>query len=1043
MTVTIPSPLVDAIRDGRTILFLGSGASKGAKDKAGNCIPTAQELANLLANEFLDSTFVDNELRVVYDLACSERDVRTIQRRVYEIINKFQPPPHHFLIPSFAWAGIATTNYDLLVERAYENAPTTLQTLLPNVNDRDGAADRVGVRSVLYVKLHGCISRYQETTPPLVNSTEQLIAYRSGRKGQFDTFLEWAKTKTIVFTGYSFRDSNMRTLLDEIIREGDNRPRHYMVDPAISDIESRYWRERRIETVNATFRAFLETIDQEIVTHQRTLGALAADTIAKSTISRFISTPGAIESRNLQAYLESHIEHVSQELDPVPDEPKRFYSGFGLGWYPIAANLDVRQPIVDDVLAEHVAAASVAARQSLVVIKGHAGAGKSVVLRRVCWEAAKKYKRLCFFADRQHVIESQYFEEIFRLTNVPVFLFVDNLADHRSGVQAVMGLAKNMTSELVVIGTETYPIWNVACDELEPLVTNTQSMRYLSEPNIVALVEKLEKHGSLGYLQNLTQEDRVHELQHVHGRQLLVALLEATHGTPLEEIVANEYRSIPTNLARLLYLDICSLFRFGAPVRAGLIARIHDITFDQFRETLFEPLEGVVVLREDRKSGDYVYEARHPYIAHTVYEVAVTSTDERFENVTRILAKLNPSYSYDSEVVARVLRSDNLIQSIGDTHKIRQIYEIAAELFGDFALVYHQRGVFEINASSDLPGLEGAEKYLYQAEEIEPYNRAIQHSFAELDLRRSRMSTDPLQRQSWRQRAVARASKLAKGSSPYPHHTMLKAAVDEVRDALSDAEKDEIEHDARPLAESIASAESVLRRGLEAFPNESILLSEEGNLSNVLAQAVRAEAAFERAYRSNPRSTRTADRLARIKRAKGNYDEAQTILQKCLEHNPGANQIHYQLAMTIRESRPDADFTESDTIVRHLRRAIGGGGQSRQAKFWYARQLTISGRYDEARGIFRELANAPIPFREKKELRGFVRAADGSARPYTGSVTRLVGGTFLRCEAPNLSAYFAPEDLDADMIDLLSVGDTVQFDLAFNLLGPVAVNIRV
>ena len=260
---------------------------------------------------------------------------------------------------------------------------------------------------------------------------------------------------------------------------------------------------------------------------------------------------------------------------------------------------------------------------------------------------------------------------------------------------------------------------------------------------------------------------------------------------------------------------------------------------------------------------------------------------------------------------------------------------------------------------------------------------------------------------------------------------------------MSDVEGDEIEHDARPLAESIANAESVLRRGLEAFPNEPILLSEEGNLSNVLAQAVRAEAAFEKAFRSNPRSTRTADRLARIKRAKGNHVDARTILQRCLEHNPGANQLHYQLAMTIRESKPDADFTEGDTITRHLRRAIGGGGRSRQAKFWYARQLTISGRYDEARAIFRELAGARIPFREKKKVRGLVRNSDGKARPYTGSITRLVGGTFLRCEEPNLSAYFAPEDLDADVIDLLSIGDTVQFDLAFNLLGPVAVNIRL
>ena len=837
MNIAIPQTLITAIKEGRAVLFLGSGASVGAKDKDGKPIPTAQELANILAEEFLDPSFKDAELRAVYDLACSERDVRTIQRRVFEILDRFQPAGHHLLIPSFAWAGIATTNYDLLIERSYENASRPVQRLFPNVNDRDGAPDQVGIQSVLYVKLHGCISRHTEIDPPLINSTEQLISFLSGRKGQFGTFLEWAKTKTIIFAGYSFRDSNMRALLDEIIKEGDNRPRHYIVDPTISDYEARYWSERRIETVKNSFEQFLDGLDRKIETHQRTLGALAAKTVARSSFSRFITTPDARESGDLTSYLASHIEHIGQELDPSPDEPRRFYSGFDLGWYPMVANLDVRQPIVDDILVQHVAATPVGGRQSLVVVKGHAGAGKSVVLRRICWEAAKNYERICFFVARSHIIELERFEEIFHLTNSPVFVFVDNLADHRNGVIGLIKLAKRLNSSLVVIGTETYPTWNAACDELEPFVTDVRDMRYLSEANIVALVEKLRIHKSLGYLQNLTHERRVHELQHVHGRQLLVALLEATHGTPLEEIVANEYHSIPSNLAQILYLDICSLFRFGAPVRAGLIARIHDITFDQFREKLFEPLEGIVTLSKDIRSGDYVYKARHPYIAHTVYEVAVTSIDEKFDNITRILGKLNPSYSYDLHVIGRILRSENLINTIEDENKIRQIYEIAIENFGDFSLLFHQRGVFEINKSNDLAGLEMAEQYLSKAEAIEPRNRAISHSFAELDLKRSRISIDPLQRQSWRQRAVARASELSRGSSPYPFHTMLKAAIDEVKEALADVEGDEVEHDAHLLAESIAKAESVLRRGLEAFPNEAILLTEEGNFSDVLAQA--------------------------------------------------------------------------------------------------------------------------------------------------------------------------------------------------------------
>lgn len=1044
MNAELPQALLSALREGRAVLFLGAGASSGARAADGDKIPTAQELADLLAGEFLDDTFKGEELRVVYDLACSERDVRTVQKRMFEILNRFQPAQHHLLVPTFPWAGIATTNYDLLVERAYQQATAPIQALQPNVNDSDGAAEQLTSRSVLYIKLHGCITRHHEVAPPLVTSTEQLIAYRAGRKGQFDSFLEWAKTKTIIFTGYSFRDANMRKLLDEIIKEGDNRPRHYMVNPGITAIEARYWRERRIETTSISFETLMGALDDGIEKRHRALGAVVASPSKLSTLSRFITTREAQETSELRNYLDAFVEHIGPELDPAADEPKRFYSGFELGWYPISADLDVRQPIVDDVLSEHVAAASNTGKQTLVVIKGHAGSGKSVVLRRICWEAAKRYGRLCLFVARQHLIKLECFEEIFRLSNLPVFLFVDNLADQRDNVLALYERAKALGSELVIIGTETYPIWNVLCEELEPVVTQTYDMRYLSERNIRMLVEKLEMHGSLGYLQKLTLERRVHELQHVHGRQLLVALLEATHGTPLEEIVANEYRSLPSNLARILYLDICSLYRFGAPVRAGLIARIHNITFDDFSDRLFRPLQGVVILKKDyARSGDYMYEARHPFIAHTVYEVAVTAVEEKFENITRILSKLNPSYSYDMEVMGKVLRSENLVNTVGDHHKVRQIYDLAEETFGPVGILFHQRGIFEMSIARTSKDLERAERYLARAEETTPRNRAIRHSFAELDLRRSRLATDMLQRQAWRQKAVTRASELARGTSPYPFHTMLKAAVDEIKDVLKEVEGGERDVDARALGESIAKAESVLRRGLEAFPNEPILLSEEGVLSNVLSQAVRAEGAFERAFASNPRSTLTAIRLSRIKRAKKNFDEARTILQTCLEHNPGAHAIHFQLAMTIMEGQPDADQIEDQIILRHLRRASAGSGRNRQAKFWYARQLSLMGQYDQARTIFRELSESRIPYREKKEIRGVVLCADGSPNVYTGTITRVRGGTFLRCDEPQLSAYFSAEDLDSRGGPLLAVGDVVQFELAFNLLGPVAQRLRV
>ena len=584
MAIELPNELVSAVKDGRVVLFLGAGASRGAKDSIGRPIPDGAELAELLV-----------------------------------------------------------TNYDLVIERAYEQSTSPVQRLVPNVKDGDGATDHLVNRGLLYVKLHGCITRYQEVSPPLVASTEQLIASREGRQGQFATFLEWAKTKTLVFCGYSFLDSNLRILFDEIIKEGDNRPRHYIISKGLRPAEIDYWRDRRVVAINGTFQEFVEALDTTISKNERMLGALAASP-SKTTFTRFITKAGLSESQELKLYFTSYIEHIGADLDANSDDPSKFYKGFDLGWWPIIANLDVRQPIVDEIINDHVLSPLNRNRPTLIVLKGHAGSGKTTVLRRVCYESATIHGRLCFFVARNNLIQKERFEEIFRLTDVPIYLFVDDIAEHRHQIAELIGLARDLKIELKIIATEAFNTWNVACDELETSLNDSPEMHYLSAANIAELVNKLEKHDCLGYLKSLSPPERIHELEYVHGRQLLVALLEATHGIPLMDIISDEYRSISPDEAKLLYLDICSLHRFGPPVRAGLISRIHNISFEEFRSKLFRPLEAIVVLREDRRSGDFVYEARHPYIAHAVYETILTSEAERFDNIIRIMNKLNPDF---------------------------------------------------------------------------------------------------------------------------------------------------------------------------------------------------------------------------------------------------------------------------------------------------------------------------------------------------------------------------------------------------------------
>ena len=127
--------LIDAVRAGRAVLFLGAGASFGAKSAGGAKIPMADELKRSIAVRFLEPGYEDADFKTVYDFAASNSSVRQLQQFLYETLTPFEPAPFHNLIPTFVWAGLATTNYDLVIEKTYRSAATPLQELLPSCSD--------------------------------------------------------------------------------------------------------------------------------------------------------------------------------------------------------------------------------------------------------------------------------------------------------------------------------------------------------------------------------------------------------------------------------------------------------------------------------------------------------------------------------------------------------------------------------------------------------------------------------------------------------------------------------------------------------------------------------------------------------------------------------------------------------------------------------------------------------------------------------------------------------------------------------------------
>ncbi|HCO2561344.1 TPA: SIR2 family protein, partial [Escherichia coli] len=174
--MSLPQTLIDKIKRGRVVLFLGSGALIGAKLKKFD-VPKGNDLGNLISDRFLNGDYKYESLTQIADLAISEHGIIDVQEFIREIFEDLEVNDFHKIIPDFQWKAIFSTNYDRMIEFCYETKKTN-QTLSIHLSNTDGFQEGEKTTDILnFVKLHGCITRTRDPDLPLILTVEQFNEY--------------------------------------------------------------------------------------------------------------------------------------------------------------------------------------------------------------------------------------------------------------------------------------------------------------------------------------------------------------------------------------------------------------------------------------------------------------------------------------------------------------------------------------------------------------------------------------------------------------------------------------------------------------------------------------------------------------------------------------------------------------------------------------------------------------------------------------------------------------------------------------------------
>ncbi len=290
-------------------------------------------------------------------------------------------------IPLFRWRRIYTTNFDLLLEQAYEDTPKKFQNLCPIYSSQDRQDFSLGP-DVPYFKLHGCITKISPKSS-LVLTPQDYAGYKADRVRLFNRLQDDLSENTILFIGYSLADKDFHQLFFDVRGEMNIKdfPRCYAVAPGMPNAVIEMWRDQKIEILDMPASEFFEQASK-IKIEPYNLPKEQQERIEMLSKDAAHVADAAIEV--FKAF-----ELVDEKLGYETTDHVSFYQGNKPNWSVIRSECDAPRTFYDQIMTD-VLVKDEAKRVEpfeMAVITAEAGAGKSTLLMRLC-SAAEKLDRI-------------------------------------------------------------------------------------------------------------------------------------------------------------------------------------------------------------------------------------------------------------------------------------------------------------------------------------------------------------------------------------------------------------------------------------------------------------------------------------------------------------------------------------------------------------------------------------------------------------------------------------------------------------------------
>ncbi|HZS53966.1 MAG TPA: SIR2 family protein, partial [Bryobacteraceae bacterium] len=226
-----PLELVRAFSQNRAAVFVGAGVSRASG------LPDWKSLIEPLKQEIDDCPDDATTLDIAQYFINDNRQ-RLLAERLSEQLNRadVQPSEIHRLLVRLPLDRIYTTNFDDLLERAYEQEKRGRVRRITRASNLSLDSSKLNV-----VKLHGDI----EDPETIVITAEDFEDYFDAHSALAQQLSADLLQRTILFVGYSFTDPDMRAIMRRVSRDtGKFSRNHFIIQinpkkPVITELKRR------------------------------------------------------------------------------------------------------------------------------------------------------------------------------------------------------------------------------------------------------------------------------------------------------------------------------------------------------------------------------------------------------------------------------------------------------------------------------------------------------------------------------------------------------------------------------------------------------------------------------------------------------------------------------------------------------------------------------------------------------------------------------------------------------------------------------------